>query len=230
MSSIGNVRAVKQHLRLAPALLSIVLAIPSVANAAAPEGYGAVFRWYQRAAEAGDVEAQFMLGLQYEQGLRGEVPDLERAERWFRQAAEGGNALAQFRLALLLQGRTAAAARTEAVRWLTDAAEQGLADAQFNLAIALETGVGTASDEAAAIAWYRAAADQGMPQAMYNLGGLLATGSNAPLDDIEAYAWLERAARLDASGAADLRDRLAGRMTPAMIDEARALAAAILTD
>ncbi len=211
-------------LRLLPAALLVALALPQIAEAAAPQGYGAVLRWYRQQAEAGDAEAQFMLALQYEEGVRGGEPDIGEALRWYRAAAENGHALAQFRLALLLQAQSHAGARAEAVRWLTAAAEQGLADAQYNLAIALEMGIGTDRDEAGAIRWYRAAAEQGMPAAMYNLGGLLATGSNAPRDDVEAWAWLERAARAGVAGAADLRDRLAARMTPAMIAEARAQA------
>lgn len=225
-SSICNVRAVKKRFSLLPAALAVLLALPSFAIAAAPSGYGAVFRWYQRAAEAGDAEAQFMLALQYEQGLRGGGIDLALAEDWYRSAAENGYGLAQLRLALLLQARPDdPAAAAEAVGWLEAAAGQGLADAQFNLAIALETGSGVVVDQAAAIDWYRRAAEQGVPQAWYNLGGLLATGDSAPADDLEAYMWLELAAGADMPGAADLRDRLAQRMTPDMVGEARSMAA-----
>ena len=213
----------KNVIFLLSAVLPGVLAMPITVNAEAPSGYGAVFRWYVSAAEAGDPEAQFMLALQYEQGLRfSQPPDLPKAEEWYRRSAENGYALAMFRLALLLQQQDGAAARSEAVQWLTQAAESGLADAQFNLAIALESGAGVPVDEAGAIRWYRAAAEQGMPAAMYNLGGLLATGDTAPLDDVEAYRWLDQAAAAGIAEAAGLRDRLAERMTPAMIEEARA--------
>ena len=216
-------------------ILSLLTAIATVASvsaltpARAQDGgvsnVGHAFGWYLRAAEAGDAEAQYMLALQYEQGLRIEGADLEKAEYWYRKAAENGYSLAQFRLALVLQQRGDAEALAEAAALLRGAAEQGMPDAQYNLAIALETGRGVPADADAARDWYRKAAEQGLPEAQYNLGGLLATGANAPLDDIEAYMWLALAAEAGVADAADLRDRLGERMTDAMIAEALSLAA-----
>jgi len=221
-SPVGSNRAVRIFVT-AIALATAGLSDPAGAQ---ESNFGHAFRWYLEAAEDGDAEAQFMLAMQYEQGLRVEGADLEKAEYWYRQAAEGGYPLAQFRLALVLQQPADAEALAEAVTLMQGAAAQGLADAQFNLAIAYEAGRGVAADEAAAIAWYRRAGEQGLPEAWYNLGGLLATGASAPLDDVEAYMWLELAAGADIAGAADLRDRLAERMTEALIAEALDLATA----
>ena len=46
-------------------------------------------RWYRRAAEAGDSDAQHNLGYCYENGAGADVDACE-AVRWYRRAAEGG--------------------------------------------------------------------------------------------------------------------------------------------
>ena len=54
----------------------------------------------REAAEKGNAEAQFNLGLCYENG-EGIQKDLQAAVNWYRQAAEKGNAEAQYYLCLL---------------------------------------------------------------------------------------------------------------------------------
>jgi TPR repeat protein len=54
-------------------------------------------RWMLRAAEQGDTEAQFWLGVAYEQDWFGTV-DHQEALKWYRRAAEGGDPDAQVEL------------------------------------------------------------------------------------------------------------------------------------
>ncbi|WP_314252108.1 tetratricopeptide repeat protein, partial [Eikenella halliae] len=54
-------------------------------------------RWYRKAAEQGDAEAQFNLGAMYATG-RGVRQNYAEAGKWFRQAAEQGYAEAQYNL------------------------------------------------------------------------------------------------------------------------------------
>jgi TPR repeat protein len=53
--------------------------------------------WYRKAADQGDVEAQFNLGELYREG-RGVPLDLAQAAAWYRKAAEQDEANAQVRL------------------------------------------------------------------------------------------------------------------------------------
>ena len=63
------------------------------------------YRWYRRAADQGDADAQSALGLMYKMGLGVERSDAE-ACRLFRLAANQGNALAQLNLgAMYGEGR-----------------------------------------------------------------------------------------------------------------------------
>ena len=62
-------------------------------------------KWYRRAAEQGDAEAQFNLGLMYARG-EGIAEDDAEAAKWCRRAAEQGFAPAQLSLGIMYyQGR-----------------------------------------------------------------------------------------------------------------------------
>jgi uncharacterized caspase-like protein len=57
---------------------------------------------WQEAADAGDPEAQTVVGEIYEKGL-GTAPDYARAASWYRKAADQGHARAQFNLGTLYE-------------------------------------------------------------------------------------------------------------------------------
>ncbi|MFO7642063.1 MAG: serine/threonine-protein kinase, partial [Candidatus Competibacteraceae bacterium] len=82
-------------------------------------------RWYRRAAEQGDAEAQANLGWMYLQG-RGVAQDHAEAVRWYRQAAEQGFSKAQFNLGwMYAEDRGVAQDYAEAARWFRQAAAHG---------------------------------------------------------------------------------------------------------
>ena len=55
-----------------------------------PQDYTEANRWYLKAAEQGDVRAQYSLGYMYAKG-QGVPQDYIEARRWYRKAAEQGN-------------------------------------------------------------------------------------------------------------------------------------------
>ena len=61
--------------------------------------------WYQKAAEQGHAEAQFALGLFYEDG-RGVARDVQMALSWYRKAANQGHPIAKQKVAALTSGAT----------------------------------------------------------------------------------------------------------------------------
>ena len=82
------------------------------------------------AAEGGDTEASYTLGLMYEQG-RGVATDDAEAVRWYRRAAEGGHANAQYVLGVHEQiGLGTAMNFVDAYKWLLLAQRGGVAAAQ----------------------------------------------------------------------------------------------------
>ena len=93
---------------------------------------------YYRAAEQGDVDAQYNLAVCYENGT-GVERDEQKAVEWYKKAAEQGDARAQFNLALCYKnGIGVEKDEQKAVEWYKEAAEQGDAIAQFNLAMLIE--------------------------------------------------------------------------------------------
>ena len=91
-------------------------------------------------AEQGDAEAQFNLGVRYDNG-RGVRQDDSEAVRWYRLAADQGHAVAQFNLGVMYaNGRGVPQDDTEAVLWYRLAADRGDADAQNNLGVMYQTG------------------------------------------------------------------------------------------
>ena len=145
-------------------------------------------------AEAGDAEAQFILGGMYVTGV-GVPQDAAEAVAWYRRAAEQGYARAQYNLGVIYaEGVGGPQDAAEAVAWYRRAAEQGNARAQSNLGVMYAEGVGGPQDAAEAVAWYRRAAEQGDARAQYNLGGMYRKGRGVPQDAAGAVAWYRRAA------------------------------------
>ncbi|MBF0180162.1 MAG: sel1 repeat family protein [Magnetococcales bacterium] len=119
----------------------------------------------RRAAEQGDPEAQYDLGVLHERG-EGMPVSLGEAERWYRLAAEQGFAMAQYNLGVLcIEGEGVRRRDGEGVKWFRLAAEQGMAEAQFNLGVMYQAGRGVTRDVTQAYAWIALAASGGIEQA-----------------------------------------------------------------
>ena len=85
------------------------------------------FRETLQAAERGNTQAQFNLGVMYETG-RGVRKNDAEAVRWYQKAAEQRDARAQTLLGVMYEdGRGVRKKYAEAVKWYQQAAEQGYA-------------------------------------------------------------------------------------------------------
>ena len=158
------------------------------------QDYGAALDAWRPLAEDGHAEAQFGIGLCYENG-RSVERDLTLAAVWYRKAAEQGLDEAQFNLGnLYLNAEGVPQDLAEAVRWFRRAAEQGMTHAQVNLGYSYETGSGVAKDAEKAVSWYRRAAEQNFSQAQYYLGAAYERGNGVKEDLPLAAAWYGRAA------------------------------------
>jgi len=119
----------------------------------------------EASAEAGVLEAVFLMGTAYDEGL-GKPVDPAQAALWHRRAAERGHVLGAHNLGnAYSDGRGVPLDPALAVEWWTQAAEQGDAITQLRLGEAYEAGRGVAQDADAAVAWYRRAAERGNAQA-----------------------------------------------------------------
>lgn len=135
---------------------------------------GAVIGAVEASAQAGVLEAVFLMGTAYDEGL-GKPVDPAHAARWHRRAAERGHVLGAHNLGnAYSEGRGVPLNPEQAVAWWTRAAEKGDAITQLRLGEACEAGRGTPRDLEAAVRWYRRAAEAGNAQAaaaLERLGG-----------------------------------------------------------
>ena len=85
-----------------------------------------LINWHIKAAETGNAEAQFLLGVIYYEG-ENTTRDFEEAIRWYQAAAEQGHASAQHNLGCMYANGTGVVKDDgEAVKWFRKAARQGL--------------------------------------------------------------------------------------------------------
>ncbi len=95
--------------------------------------YATALRELRPLAKQGNANAQYNLGIMYENG-RGFPQDDAEAVKWYRKAAEQGDAYAQFALGVMYDnGLGVPEDDAEAVKWGRKAAEQGHAKAQYSL-------------------------------------------------------------------------------------------------
>jgi TPR repeat protein len=144
------------------------------------------------AAEKGDPEAQFLIGLQYKVG-DGVSKDANEAARWLRSAAQAGHLEAQTALGSL-QAENGDPA--EAVKWLRAAAERGSTEAMVNLGAFYADNGGATAGAAESLSWYQKAAERGHAGASRALAEIYARGKGAPADPAQALEWYRKAAEL----------------------------------
>lgn len=120
---------------------------------------------YMELAQKGFDEAQYNLGVCYEQG-DGIAQDFEQAVYWYKKAAAQGYARAQYNLGICLyNGYGTETDYAEAARLFRLAAEQGHMNAQYSMGVCYYNGEGVEENESEAMEWLRKAAEQGHPEA-----------------------------------------------------------------
>ena len=88
-------------------------------------------QWFEKAAAAGHVKAQYALGQLYEKG-EGVERDYGKARQWYEKAAEAGHAKAQYALGSLYEdGLGVDRDEAKAREWYGKAAAQGHKNAQL---------------------------------------------------------------------------------------------------
>lgn len=152
-------------------------------------------------ASAGNPDAQFRIGTQYELGNR--VPkDPAQAAAWYRKAADQGDVRAQHSLGFLYEkGSGVPPDNAVAAQWYRKAADQGFAPAQFSLGLCYVHGKGVPQNYAEAVTWYEKAAQQKNTDAMMNLAYLYHTGEGLPRDEKRSFDLVRQAAEAGAPDA-----------------------------
>jgi hypothetical protein len=125
-----------------------------------------LFEQFKDKAEAGEVHAQYNLGVLYHRGTGVQQSHI-LAVYWYGMAAARGLAVAQNNLGFMYEAGTGVGQDlVEAARWYREAADQGYAKAQLNLCELYRDGRGVAKDLASAYTWCDRAAESGDPVAI----------------------------------------------------------------
>ena len=165
--------------------------------------------YYERSAEAGNVEGMGNLGVLYVTG-RGVERDFVRARELLERAAKSGNPRCMNELGLIFaRGQGVPADPKRAAELFKAAAERGYVASMTHYAECLETGIGCPQDFVAARRWFRAAAEQGYVLAMGRLALLLHRGEGGPPDLAGAKRWAQKSAEAgDSFGMAQFSELL----------------------
>ena len=152
-------------------------------------------KWYAKAAERGNADAENELGHLYQFGL-GVEKDNAQALQWFRKAADQGNPGGQANLGWMYQyGLGVNQDIPQAFQlYQKSALGGGGSPAETRLGFMYENGLGVKQDYAQALSWYRKGADQGNPRAQTSLGILYQNGWGVPQDYVQALQWYRKAA------------------------------------
>lgn len=155
-------------------------------------------RWFEKAANAGNIHAMNNLGIAYQDGVGVEQDDLESL-KWFKKAAENGHEKAQWSVGRIYRlGIGVERDFQKALEWYTMSAENGFLPALRDIAATyLEMHGENENPEhlAESVKWMRKAALLGDGTAQFNMGVFYHNGEGVAEDRAEAARWHEKAAR-----------------------------------
>ncbi len=149
-------------------------------------------KWWTKAAELGDAEAQYTVGLIYFTGV-GTEQNLKTAQAWFLKSAEQGHKDAQYHAGVIYDENLNNG--NKAFEWYYKAAQQGHREAQLNLGQCYADGRGVKKDAEEAFKWYKKSAEQGDPFAQMYLADCYYKGFGITKDKNKAIEWYEKAAK-----------------------------------
>lgn len=128
--------------------------------------------WFKEAATSGVANAQYNLGVLYQQGL-GVTKDIPKAVQWYRAAAKKNHPEAQYNLGIAsIEGIGTPYDPKQAAFFFENAANAGIMEAGYNLGLIHENGLLGDPTPKEAIYWYNKAAEEGSPEAKAALNQL----------------------------------------------------------
>ena len=122
-----------------------------------------MYKELHEAAENGDIDAQYKLGIYYWHGNKSLKQDYDEAVKWLLKAAEQEHEDAIYDLGFCYYDMEK---YDEAVKWFRKSADFGEPRAQYFLGLCYEKGYGIDPNGEEAFYWYQKAAEQGDKEAM----------------------------------------------------------------
>ncbi len=138
-------------------------------------------RWLQKAAELGDMEAEFTLANLYQRG-DGVKPSLYLARKWYKRAAEQGHVKAKINLAHIYVSDQDEESFTKALNLYEQAAVAGDKTSMYHLGYMFLQGIGTDKNVEAALSWLKQAAQEKFLPAYHLLAIMFLSGEDVEKD------------------------------------------------
>ena len=152
------------------------------------------FELFQKAADAGNVEAMAKLSECYYKGI-GVPKDVTKAFEWEKKAAETGHIQSMSNLAAsYMNGEGVVKDAKKAFEWEKKAAEAGHIQSMHNLAASYMNGEGVVKDAKKAFEWYKKAAEAGHVLSMHDLALCYIQGDGVSKDYSKAFELFQKAA------------------------------------
>lgn len=160
-----------------------------------PQNEERALGWYRLAAERGDRNAIFALGMLHVDGRGGQARDAALAKPYFEKAAGLGHVAAAYNLGLMaLAGQAGEQDPAQAARWFAAAADLGNADAQYAYAVMLKDGNGIPRDLPRAADYMQRAARQDLIEAQIDFAVMVFNGQGVAKDEALAAGYFRKAA------------------------------------
>ena len=140
-------------------------------------------------AHRGDAEAQYHVGMMYNNGI-GTQQDRSQAFEWFRKSAAADDPLGAYKLGCYYDGQGAgvvAADPDQALKYKLVSAKAGYARAQHDVALLYDR----RGNPEEALKWWKMAGDQGLPEALFSLSRAYSAGKGTPRDLSLSYAYFK---------------------------------------
>ncbi|RYX98948.1 MAG: sel1 repeat family protein [Bradyrhizobiaceae bacterium] len=140
-------------------------------------------------AARGDAEAQYHVGMMYNNGI-GTPQDRKLAFEWFQKSAASNHPLGAYKLGCYYDGQgegIVASDVNQALKYKLVAAEAGYSLAQHDVANLYDRKA--TPDQA--VKWWKMAGDQGYPNALFSLSRAYASGQGTPRDLSMAYVYFK---------------------------------------
>ncbi|QUS38173.1 sel1 repeat family protein [Tardiphaga alba] len=172
-------------MKLFALLFSCLLLVAPPANASDRDTFDAMAVM----AGKGDAEAQYHIGMMYNNGI-GTAQDRKQALDWFEKSAAANHPLGAYKLGCYYDGQGEGIITSDAdqaLKYKLVAAEAGYALAQQDVANLYDR----RGNSEQALRWWKMAGAQGYPPALFSLFRAYSEGKGAPQDLSLSYAYFK---------------------------------------
>jgi TPR repeat protein len=182
-------RSVKQDCGIEMKFIGLALSCLLAFSMPASANDADTFKAMVALAYKGNAEAQYHVGMMYNNGI-GTQRDIRQAFEWFQKSTASNDPLGAYKLGCYYAGQGAGVVKSdagEALKYKLIAAQAGYALAQHDVANVYDR----QGNSEEALKWWTMAGDQGYPDALFSLSRAYSAGNAVPRDISLSYAYFK---------------------------------------